>query len=162
MNRSREWCCLALAGCASVGLDYAPPRLDMPVGWNQAEDTDTITTASPDDIGRWWKRLGDPLLARLVEEALEASPGMRLLNSYSSKANPWDNACIESFHSLIKREWLNRFRIRDIEHAHRLVFEYIDMFYNTRRIHSYCGYLSPFAYETQYYRTLLFAQQAVA
>ena len=69
---------LALAGCASVGLDYAPPRLDMPVGWSQAEDTDTITTASPDDIGRWWKRLGDPLLARLVEEALEASPGMRL------------------------------------------------------------------------------------
>lgn len=69
---------LALAGCASVGPDYAPPRLDMPVGWSQAEDTDTITTASPDDIGRWWKRLGDPLLARLVEEALEASPGMRL------------------------------------------------------------------------------------
>lgn len=85
-----------------------------------------------------------------------------ILNSYSSKANPWDNACIESFHALIKREWLNRFRIRDIEHAHRLVFEYIDMFYNTRRIHSYCGYLSPFAYETQYYRTLLLAQQAVA
>lgn len=71
-------------------------------------------------------------------------------------------ASSKSFHALIKREWLNRFRIRDIEHAHRLVFEYIDMFYNTRRIHSYCGYLSPFAYETQYYRTLLLAQQAVA
>ena len=27
--------------------------------------------------------------------------------SYSKKAYPWDNACIESFHSLIKREWLN-------------------------------------------------------
>lgn len=85
-----------------------------------------------------------------------------VLRSYSSKANPWDNACIESFHALIKREWLNRFRIRDIEHAHRLVFEYIDMFYNTRRIHGYCGFLSPFAYEAQYYRTLLLAQQAVA
>ena len=85
-----------------------------------------------------------------------------ILKSYSSKANPWDNACIESFHALIKREWLNRFRIRDIEHAHRLVFEYIDGFYNTRRIHSYCGYLSPFAYENQYYRTLLPAQQAAA
>ena len=30
--------------------------------------------------------------------------------SYSKKAYPWDNACIESFHSLIKREWLNRLR----------------------------------------------------
>mgnify|MGYP002626987032 CR=1 FL=1 len=85
-----------------------------------------------------------------------------VLRSYSSKANPWDNACIESFHALIKREWLSRFRIRDMEHAHRLVFEYIDMFYNTMRIHSYCGYLSPFAYENQYYRTLLLAQQAAA
>lgn len=82
--------------------------------------------------------------------------------SYSSKANPWDNACIESFHSLIKREWLNRFTIRDMEHAHRLVFEYIDMFYNTRRIHSFCSDMSPFAYENQYYRTLLLAKQAVA
>ena len=28
--------------------------------------------------------------------------------SYSRKGNPWDNAVIESFHSIIKREWLNR------------------------------------------------------
>lgn len=74
-----------------------------------------------------------------------------IMKSYSSKANPWDNACIESFHALIKREWLNRFDIQDINHAHRLVFEYIDAFYNTRRIHSFCGYRSPMAYENKYY-----------
>lgn len=85
-----------------------------------------------------------------------------ILKSYSSKANPWDNACIESFHALIKREWLNRIKIRDMKHAHRLVFEYIDMFYNTRRIHSYCGYLSPFAYENLYYQTLQLAEQGIA
>ena len=43
--------------------------------------------------------------------------------SYSAKACPWDNACIESFHALIKREWPNRFRIPDYSHAYRLVFE---------------------------------------
>ena len=48
--------------------------------------------------------------------------------SYSKKAYPWDNACIESFHSLIKREWLNRFKIRDYDHAYRLVFEYLEAF----------------------------------
>lgn len=74
-----------------------------------------------------------------------------IIKSYSSKANPWDNACIESFHALIKREWLNRYDIKDIYHAHKLVFEYIDAFYNTRRIHSYCGYLSPISYENNYY-----------
>ena len=40
--------------------------------------------------------------------------------SYSKKAFPWDNACIESFHSVIKREWLNRFKIRDYKQAYRL------------------------------------------
>lgn len=33
--------------------------------------------------------------------------------SYSRCAYPYDNACIESFHSLIKREWLNRFSIQN-------------------------------------------------
>ena len=71
-------------------------------------------------------------------------------NSYSKKAYPWDNACIESFHGLIKREWINRFKILDYNHAHRLVFNYIDAFYNTVRIHSHCGYLSPNQYEAVY------------
>ena len=45
------------------------------------------------------------------------------VRSYSKKAYPWDNACIESFHALIKREWLNRFQITDYSHAYKLVFE---------------------------------------
>ena len=72
--------------------------------------------------------------------------------SYSKKAYPWDNACIESFHSLIKREWLNRFKIRDYEHAYRLIFEYLEAFYNTKRIHSHCDYMSPNDYEELYRR----------
>lgn len=78
----------------------------------------------------------------------KATGGME--RSYSAKACPWDNACIESFHSLIKREWLNRFCIIDYSHAYRLVFEYIEAFYNTVRIHSHCGYHSPSEYEKQY------------
>jgi transposase InsO family protein len=72
--------------------------------------------------------------------------------SYSGKGNPWDNACIESFHALIKREWLNRFRIKNFNHAYKLIFEYIDTYYNTRRIHSHCDYKSPEQYERDYYR----------
>lgn len=76
------------------------------------------------------------------------------INSYSKKAYPWDNACIESFHALIKREWLNRFKIIDYNHAYRLVFQYIEAFYNTVRIHSHCGYVSPNQYEFLYTREL--------
>lgn len=74
------------------------------------------------------------------------------VRSYSKKAYPWDNACIESFHALIKREWLNRFQITDYSHAYKLVFEYIEAFYNTVRIHSYCEYHSPKEYEKNYYK----------
>ena len=54
-------------------------------------------------------------------EYKKATEKMQL--SYSKKAFPWDNACIESFHSLLKREWINRFKIRDYQQANRLVFE---------------------------------------
>ena len=84
---------------------------------------------------------------------MEATEGY--INSYSKKAFPWDNACIESFHALIKREWINRFKILDHNHAYRLVFEYIEAFYNTVRIHSHCGYLSPNQYEVNYAKQLV-------
>ena len=73
-----------------------------------------------------------------------------MIRSYSKKAYPWDNACIESFHALLKREWINRFKIFNYAHEYKLVFEYIETFYNTVRIHSHCGYLSPNEYEEQY------------
>ena len=72
--------------------------------------------------------------------------------SYSHSGYPYDNACIESFHSLIKREWLNRFNIRNYNHAYRLIFEYIETFYNTVRIHSHCDYMSPDEFEKLYER----------
>lgn len=77
-----------------------------------------------------------------------------IMPSYSKKASPWQNACIESFHALIKREWLYCFKIKDFNHAYRLVFEYIETFYNTVRSHSHCGYLSPQEHEEYYYAQL--------
>lgn len=41
------------------------------------------------------------------------------------------------------KEMINRFKIFNYTHAYKLVFEYIETFYNTVRIHSHCGYLSP-------------------
>lgn len=72
--------------------------------------------------------------------------------SYSKKAYyPWDNACIESFHALIKRECLNHVDIHSFEEARRLVFDYIETFYNTVRSHSHCDYLLPVEFEKKYY-----------
>lgn len=85
-----------------------------------------------------------------------------MTRSYSKKAYPWDNACIESFHALLKREWINRFRIRDYEHAYRLIFEYIEAFYNTVRIHSHCEYTSTNEYKKKYWKQLRKSEIEVA
>ena len=45
-----------------------------------------------------------------------------------------------------------RYKIKNYDHAYRLIFEYIDTFYNTVRSHSHCDYLSPQEYEEYYYR----------
>lgn len=79
----------------------------------------------------------------------------KMQRSYSHSGYPYDNACIESFHSLIKREWLNRFSIINYKHAYRLVFEYIETFYNTVRIHSHCDYMSPNEFEELYERVMV-------
>ena len=87
----------------------------------------------------------------VAKEYKKATENMQ--RSYSKKAFPWDNACIESFHSVIKREWLNRFKIRDYKQAYQLIFEYLEAFYNTKRIHSHCNYMSPNEFEQVYERT---------
>ena len=48
----------------------------------------------------------------------------KMIMSYSHKGTPWDNTCIESFHALIKREWLNFYKIENYKHAYKLIFEY--------------------------------------
>ncbi len=69
--------------------------------------------------------------------------------SYSAPGYPYDNAKIESYHASLKREKLYRFRIMNLAHAKKLVFEYNYGFYNTRRIHESIDYLTPNQFERQ-------------
>ena len=50
--------------------------------------------------------------------------GMR--HSFSRKGNPYDNACIESFHSVLKKEEIYLHTYRDFKEARRAIFEYIE------------------------------------
>jgi len=71
--------------------------------------------------------------------------------SMSRKGNCYDNACVESFHSILKRElvYLERFETR--EQAKKRIFEYIEIFYNRKRIHSALHYATPCQFEQIYY-----------
>ena len=61
----------------------------------------------------------------------------------SRKGNCWDNACIESWHSLLKKELIYRHRWPTRAAAKQAVFEYIEIFYNRQRLHSALGYRTP-------------------
>lgn len=70
----------------------------------------------------------------------------RILESYSRRGNPYDNACIESFHSVLKKELIYVLGEKSYIELKKYLFEYIEGFYNTRRIQKKLGYLSPREY----------------
>lgn len=71
--------------------------------------------------------------------------------SMSGVDNPYDNAHAESFFSRFKAELLEKGAFESLEDARTEVFNYIEMYYNTHRLHSSLGYLSPAQFELQYY-----------
>lgn len=75
-----------------------------------------------------------------------------IIGSMSRKGNCYDNACIESFHSIIKKELIFHENYKTREEAKMSIFDYIETFYNYKRIHSTIGYVSPVAFEKQYKR----------
>lgn len=67
--------------------------------------------------------------------------------SMSRKGDPYDNACIESFHATIKKELVYRTRFNTRFEAIKAINFYIGNFYNEKRKHSRLGYTSPNKFE---------------
>lgn len=75
----------------------------------------------------------------------------KFIISFSGKGNCYDNACIEAFHSILKRECIYRSIPNDIESLRYTLFKYLDGFYNRKRIHGTLNYKTPETYENDYY-----------
>jgi putative transposase len=73
----------------------------------------------------------------------------RITASMSRRGNCYDNARAEAFFSTLKIELVYRHDLLDHDHARRIVFEWIESFYNLRRRHSSIGNLSPVDFEKQ-------------
>ena len=61
--------------------------------------------------------------------------------------NCYDNAVVESFFGVLKRERVNRVRYRTRDEARADLFDYIEVFYNRKRRHGYLGNVSPADFE---------------
>jgi transposase InsO family protein len=69
------------------------------------------------------------------------------IQSMSRKGNCYDNAITETFFHTLKTELINRTKYKTREEARRSIFEYIEIFYNRRRLHSAIGYHTPVEYD---------------
>jgi putative transposase len=70
-----------------------------------------------------------------------------MLQSMSRKGECWDNACAETFFKTLKTELIGQRIYRTREGAKAAIFEYIEVFYNRVRLHSYLNYATPAEYE---------------
>ncbi len=81
----------------------------------------------------------DDFRDELLEHGIECS--------MSARGNCYDNAVVESFFGLLKRERVNRVRYRTRAEARADLFDYIECFYNRKRRHGYLGNISPVEFE---------------
>ena len=70
----------------------------------------------------------------------------KIISSMSKPGCPYDNSCVESFFATLKKECIYRKSYATIEEIRRDVFEYIELFYNRKRMHSVLWYMSPVEY----------------
>ena len=70
-----------------------------------------------------------------------------VIRSMSRKGNCWDNAVAESFFKTLKVECVYQNKFVNKQQAAVVVFEYIETWYNKKRLHSALGYMSPNEFE---------------
>jgi putative transposase len=70
-----------------------------------------------------------------------------IARSMGSRGDCFDNAVSETFFATIKKELVYRQAWPTRQELQTEIFDYIETFYNRRRIHSTLGYLSPIEYE---------------
>ena len=75
----------------------------------------------------------------------------RMQPSMNGSKTAYDNAVAESFFSNLKNEWVHHHDFTTREEATLAIFDYIECFYNTQRMHQSLGYLTPAEVERRYH-----------
>lgn len=119
------------------------------VGWSMADHmrADLVVDAFRMGIGN---RQRAPIVAHSDRGSQYASELFRAeldeydcLQSMSRRGNCWDNAVAESFFGSLKSELIYREKFKSRIAAATAIFDYIEIFYNKRRLHSALGFITP-------------------
>ena len=132
------------------------------VGWSMSERINTDLVLSALTMAVWRRRPKQEVIVHSDQGCQYTSHDWQsmldahhLKASMSRKGNCHDNACAESFFSLLKRERIKRKIYRTRNDAKNDIFNYIELFYNSTRRHSNNDDLSPMEYEKNYFRKLV-------
>ena len=144
----------------STGFLYLCIILDLYsrkiVGWSMQNTLETSLVISALDMAVKRRNPEPGLIFHSDRGVQYASVEFRLamkkygmLQSMSGKGNCWDNAVAESFFSILKYEM--EFNIfYSGSDARKYIFDFIEVYYNRKRTHSFLGYVSPEEFEKQY------------
>ena len=124
------------------------------VGWSMSERMTTDLVMNAFRMALFRQKHTAPRLVHSDRGSQYASHAFRkelkahqCKQSMSRKGDCWDNAVAESFFGTLKTELVHHERFQTREDARLSIFDYIETFYNRRRLHSYLNYLSPEEFE---------------
>ena len=146
----------------SEGRLYLAVVLDLfqrkVVGWSMSHRINKQVVMDALEMGIWRCRPKSGLIFHsdrgsqyCRHDFLDLLKNHKMLSSMSRQGNCWDNAVAESFFGSLKTERVYITKYSTREEARRDVVDTIEMFYNSRRRHSYLGYLSPMTFEKRGY-----------
>ena len=126
------------------------------VGWSMGTRMKAQLVCDALTMALWNRRPKAGLIHHSDRGSQYASHAFRKLlirhsikGSMSRKGDCWDNAVVESFFGSLKQERVHRRNYQTRYEAQQDILNYITMFYNRIRLHSYLGYKSPNDYEKQ-------------
>lgn len=135
------WCYLA-----SI-MDLSTNKI---IGWNFSKTMDTSIVLSALDHAIQTQQPSAGLILHSDRGSQYTSHEYRsrlaalgIKQSFSAKGCPYDNAPIESFHAILKKEYVYRTIFKTFNDAKSQLFQYIEGRYNRNRIHSAIGYRTP-------------------
>jgi len=127
------------------------------VGWAMSSSMKASLVTDALSMAYWRRKPGKGLIHHSDRGSQYASFDYRnllgiygMICSMSRKGDCWDNAVAESFFHSLKTEWTNDIIYRTRSDARGDVIQYIEMFYNSNRLHSYLEYKNPNDFEKNF------------
>jgi putative transposase len=124
------------------------------VGWSMADHMRSDLVQDALEMGIARRQPGEGLLHHSDRGSQYAGEDYQhllqrhgMVCSMSGKGDCWDNAVMESFWATLKTELVHHEHYATRDQARQSIFEYIEIFYNRKRLHSSLGYKSPEAFE---------------